>query len=467
MKNIRLLLSALLFLSFFCLCANDGYYTSSAQGGTLYPMQNQSVQMLEEEVVYNQKAGTFSTRFIFYNTSDQTEEVILGFPVMPSEDEEAYYDEDAPEKTKAEIMTEIEAELQFKTWINGKEIARQLWQTDTVDNYEYAFYTPLTFKSGEKIEVLNKFKQGFGYGGTNLGENWTDISYILKTGASWKGNIQNATVRFELEPTDLNYYTDTIIAKRYGIMPTDGYCYTVEINGWNFSPEPTTIDHENSIITWELRDFKPDFDIHIRQSKSCVEMQECFDFVDDFDILALYITNNEKDKFEKYIEKLRKKKYLFKNQKENCAKMYIQYAEDIIARVDTVNNQTLLKSKIRHIVNGLAAIRGYIFKNEQWASMFGLFTWYEPVTGKPHYTAAELEIIDQLLLFEKGEQLSQQKNEAANIASDPQTPAQMHTAVSSADDNNDAGSRSSFIVILSLCIIMIAFFVVVSVKRRK
>ena len=90
MKN-KILIIILLSAINFNIIANDGAYSIGPQGGTLFPIENNSIQMLEETVIYNQSKEAFTTSFIFYNTSDSIQMVTFGFPVLPSMDSEEYY----------------------------------------------------------------------------------------------------------------------------------------------------------------------------------------------------------------------------------------------------------------------------------------------------------------------------------------------------------------------------------------
>ncbi len=72
---------AVFLLGFVCLgYADDGAFSEYPQSGTVFPLKNEYIQMISEEVIY--KNGQFTTTFEFLNTSNKEQEVTIGFPIV-------------------------------------------------------------------------------------------------------------------------------------------------------------------------------------------------------------------------------------------------------------------------------------------------------------------------------------------------------------------------------------------------
>ncbi len=386
----------------FYIRANDGAYSIGPQGGTLFPIVNNNIQMLEETVIYDEARASFTTSFVFFNTTDSLQEVTFGFPVLPSMDSEEYYS--GIERSDKEKMKEIKEKLRFRTWVDNQEIHRKLLRVDTSGKYEFAFVFSIQFEPNEKKTVINKFLQGFGYGGDNMGRDWKDITYILETGAGWKGLIEKAKIQFVMNPeTDLTLYIDTFIDINYRF--NDNIFYEIKVmNGWEFSPKPTKVDNDKKIITWEFHSFEPDFNIMLTK-KTDFDFLRSFDFYTHIDSLSSCIIQNDTVKFVQYLNYLKNKPEIFMVDKELCARMYAEYGK-LFDSEYKLENHMELKNKTRHIINAIAALNGYKFNNKKWFMTFSLFDWYIPTTKEPTYNHEQKIIINDLLLFEKGKKVS-------------------------------------------------------------
>ncbi len=382
--------------------ADDGAYSIGPQGGSIYPINNKYIQMLKEVVIYDEIKGEFSTSFVFYNTSDSVQKVTFGFPVFPAEDSEDVEGDITMSKEKQ--IYEINKKLQFRTWVDNKKISRKLWAIDTSDDYRFAFVITIYFQPKETKTILNKFKQGYGYGGNNMGTQWKDINYILKSGAGWKGVIKNAKIIFKMNPEDnLTFISNTVVTKKFLPVYDDPNSYKLVNfkNGWTFDPEPTNIDYDKNIITWEFKNLEPDFDIKLTKTKNDFDFICGFDFLDYLDTLSSYIISNDTVNFNKYYDKIRTRKGLFDVKKEYCKMLYEQYGKDFFKdhKFDDFSKYT---NRTRHIVNAYAALNNYKFTNKMWYKMFKLFAWYNPQTKNPVYDTIQEKNIDNLKLFEAG-----------------------------------------------------------------
>ncbi|MEN8121907.1 MAG: hypothetical protein ABFS35_16270 [Bacteroidota bacterium] len=401
------LIITILLLTGIKLKANDGAYDIGPQGGSVYPINNENIQMLEELVVYDQVEGAFTTTFIFTNTSDTIQKVIFGFPVWPSYNSEAYYDEGHEKNkiNKQQQIDEIKKTLQFRTWIDGKLISRKLWATDTIDDYKFAFVTTVIFKPKESKKVVNKFKQGFGYGGDNMGRSWRNIKYILKSGTGWKGVIKKVKIVFKMnKEKNIALTSSSGISKEFllGLDNYYGYRLIRSKDGWTFSPKPTSISYEKNIVTWEFKNLEPNFDISLTNTERDFEILCRFSFLEYLDTLSSYIILNDTLGFSKYYKKIKLQKDLFSVKKDYCKIFYNEYG-NIFLKEHIFDNYSKFTHQTRHIINAYAALNDYKFKNEMWLKMFKLFDWYEPTIKVPKYSLYQAEIIDSLLLFEKGQ----------------------------------------------------------------
>jgi len=254
----------------------------------------------------------------------------------------------------------------------------------------------LEFKPKEKKTIVNKFKQGYGYGHTGSVDKWERISYILSSGASWKGVIKEATIIFKLnKEQNISYYTsDTICAEDY-------VCYKV-YNGWTFYPEPTEINYDTKEVIWKFHNLEPTFDIDLTKEYNAKEIVMGFGSIkDNLDKLSRYIITKDTVNFNKLYNKLSgtDEKYMFEGAKEYYQLAYETYAKDLLKEANT--DDPYLKTKIRHVINAFAALNGYEFSNPMWYKTFKLFDWYKPYTKNPNYPEDEKKLINDLLLLEK------------------------------------------------------------------
>jgi len=81
--KLRALPLILILVTAITAFADDGPYRIDPRGGTIYPINNEHIQMLKETVIFDQSTGELTTTFIFYNTSDKPQTVTFGFPVFP------------------------------------------------------------------------------------------------------------------------------------------------------------------------------------------------------------------------------------------------------------------------------------------------------------------------------------------------------------------------------------------------
>ncbi|MDX2130306.1 MAG: hypothetical protein SFU91_14825 [Chloroherpetonaceae bacterium] len=369
-----------IFFNKFSLFANDGSYISGPEGGALFPLKSSSIQMVEEEVIYDVTSGEFVTTFIFLNLSDSVQRVTFGFPISAKFDEQEYDYDPSSRDTLYEIAR-INSQMNFLTWVNGKERKRNLIPIIPDTDYNYAFSFTYTFKPKEKIRVVNTFNQGKGYGFSNDGTEYDAYTYILKTGSLWAGNIKKARILFKFSPgfkmtfsnrSDIkidfkdNKRVISLVNYEEGLKP--------------FPNNNFKVDTTNNTVEWLFSDFKPKFDVSAIFYNSAISNSILFFPV--CDSLSFFIQQSNPKNFDSYFNQVKNElKYESEYGKEYFVYVYESVAKFILNGLYV----PLERYQIRHIINGFAALFGYRFKNPLWEKMFSQFKWYKPTTENPNY----------------------------------------------------------------------------------
>lgn len=215
--------------------------TLGGTGITVFPISDTEVEMEEEiiDIVVRDDCSYVTCQFFFHNTGSSTN-LLVGFPtqypgVYESQDEldeemeDDYYDE--------MYVTQLNW---FRTFVNGERVRVTVKKglkpegNNTDELYFPQWYTwRMHFNADERVKVVNKYWMQNSSGGED--SEW--ISYILRSGATWKGPIGKITVRIQLEDYDLS---DTSFE---GI-------------------EPTYIE-ENGAVVWEAENIEPEQDIEV------------------------------------------------------------------------------------------------------------------------------------------------------------------------------------------------------------
>ncbi len=438
--------------------ANDGAFSIGPQGGTIYPENNEHIEMLEEEVIYDEATGQFITTFLFRNTSGEAQSVIIGFPVAPSEDSELFYSNNIP--SDDELMNEIKNTFKFETWVDEEYISRELWEIGKGNKYKFAFTTTVTFKPNQIRKVVNRFNQGFGYGGSNTGSNFSRIMYILRTGAFWKGNIGKAKIIFKLN-------TENELKKtgpKYDLYQNHLFSYR---KGWKSNKTPVSIDSITNTITWEFKDFEPDFDIHFRLYEEFSNGLPV-EFLFDIDTLSKYISRNDIGKFEKKLKKLRSYIKINGYQSKNVFNnIYIAYTDNLLNNTKGIDSITA-HYKVRHIINAFAALNNYEFSNPMWAKTFELFDWYTPNTKTPDYSPEIQTLIEKLNTYEKEKQYITEviiQNETNN------KPIEINDSVlqknDSVSETDVKSGNNKWLIVFFFVLLILPGLIVYLLKKRK
>jgi hypothetical protein len=131
--------------------------------------------MVSEKVVIDiyGDGAAINCRFVFKNEGPGTV-VTMGFPNEP------YGDADS---------TELDG---FRSKVDGRSVRAKILKDASGTDERRVFYVKqVAFNTGQTRVVQDSYRIPLN---TNI-FNWSGISYVMETGASWKGNIGNATIQ--------------------------------------------------------------------------------------------------------------------------------------------------------------------------------------------------------------------------------------------------------------------------------
>ena len=218
---------------------NDAVYYGS--GVTVYPIKNNDIQLVSEVIAITKGVECWLGRkcqssnglgwnveavLNFRNHGKKTT-VQMGFP----------FDTDGPndEDSKEENVPDPK----FRTFINGKEAKvtrKKGWDKSPLKDLQYPIvYTfVVPFEQGETKSIRHTYSVH----GTEWSTGDTEFKYILRTGALWKGLIENIKITMVLP--------EMSAAQIHCILPQ----------------EHKAEKRQNDIIlSWEFTNIKPSFNI--------------------------------------------------------------------------------------------------------------------------------------------------------------------------------------------------------------
>jgi hypothetical protein len=207
--------------------ADDSVY--SGDGIDVYPLQSANIQMVSETITISDKGGRerfgVDVDMIFKNHGPDTT-VQMGFPILMDE----VYGE------------RVEFDPHFRTWVNGKEVqtTRKRGIPHPVKDYYHfsdAVYAyPVSFKSGESAKIKHQYAVGCTF--DSIG-GW-NFTYILRTGALWKGVIEDFSIIYK---TNVVNVPDII-----GSLPKE---------------QKASLDGSEISLFWHINNFKPQSDFKL------------------------------------------------------------------------------------------------------------------------------------------------------------------------------------------------------------
>lgn len=255
---MKYLLTVLILLWLPCISTADSGPIFVMPGGNVIPVSNNDIQLQSEQIdIYLTESFYYTVKVTYdFVNHGNDQKVTMGFPnIKRGEGDNAF-----------ELVG-------FEALVNGKDkkiTRRSLDKTGKSYAIAYTKYYDLpsdmtredhgyfdevyecfstSFKKGERKKIVNTY--------TATGLNQTDkISYILKTGALWKDNIEDVKVNVHFSREhgwDLDLfkslfeYSNCVLSSRYAL---DIY--------------PSDYRFVENRIEMHFTDLEPDFDIHIQ-----------------------------------------------------------------------------------------------------------------------------------------------------------------------------------------------------------
>lgn len=412
MKSSVLLLAGLL-ISFVRLgYADDGAYVEYPQSGTVCPVKNNNIKMVSEEVIF--KDNKITATFEFLNTTDNQQEVTVGFPVIgqfhvagDGSSENEFSEERSVEDRKKDIIKYYD----FKSIIDGQEIKRELIELSREypkEGYEYVFVTNIKFHPRQKIIIKDVYNQQTNYGSEVGGRNISELDYVLKTGASWKDKIDHAKIIFYI-PASQTYY----------VFSPSNLCN--KFSRYYFTSNIPPSKASDKMCEWDFNDFKPNEDLHCEWGSSPVGLGW------DFNKLTADIIRQDgaiSDEYKVFILEMQNESTFYSYIKALAqAKLYIQspgkgqtWEDYYIKELENIN--------CRFIINSLFALKGYKFSNPGWSEFYKQFRWYKPffseakIKGNSNFNDQEKTMLANLQRVEDKEDWIRYANGFITVSSD-------------------------------------------------
>ncbi|HQQ22856.1 MAG TPA: hypothetical protein PLH15_03345 [Spirochaetota bacterium] len=212
-------------------------------GGNVKMIKNDDVQMSDEIIIFHlyRDHYTVEVNYTFVNEG-KSQEVVMGFP-------------------NSEGKWNTQSIMNFKAYENDKELvvfrkndSEKNVDKENMEEQRYYECSKLFFKEGEKKAIKNTYEQVYE---SEYDSTFMAVNYILKTGSYWKKNIKSIKVfaYFEnITPEDLQ--------KRFMYFTNDSLKSGGEVV-YNFEVTPNKYKFENNILSMNLTDVEPDFDIRI------------------------------------------------------------------------------------------------------------------------------------------------------------------------------------------------------------
>ena len=240
-RVLAFILAVCISVPLFPMSAYADDATLGGTGITVFPISDTEVEMEEEiiDIVVRDGCSYVTCQFFFHNTGDGTN-LLVGFPTQYPGGYESQ--EELDEEMEGEYFDEMYVtQLNwFRTFVDGERVHVTVKKglepegNNADDLYFPQWYTwRMHFAADERIKVVNKYWMENSFGGECT--EW--ISYILRSGATWKGPIGKITVRMQLEDYNLS-------ATSFPGM------------------QPTYIE-ENGNIVWEAENIEPEEDVDV------------------------------------------------------------------------------------------------------------------------------------------------------------------------------------------------------------
>ncbi len=206
---------------------NDAVYYGA--GVTVYPVKHDSIQLVSEVIKITKGIGLgwgVEATLNFKNYGNKTS-VQMGFP----------FDTDGP--NDPDQKEEDVPDPKFRTFIDSKEVKvtkKKGWSKSPLEdlNYPIVYTFTVPFEQGETKTILHTYSVQ----GTEWSTGDYEFKYILKTGALWRGLIENIKV-------------DMILPGKSAVIV---HCVLPK-------EHKATQNKDAVVLSWEFQDIKPKFNI--------------------------------------------------------------------------------------------------------------------------------------------------------------------------------------------------------------
>lgn len=232
-RQLLLLIAAGTTVSCCALVADDSGM-SIVNGGAVQPLdQHPSIRMVREavDIKLGKIAGDDWPVFVRcqfqFNNDGPATDATIGFP----------------EAAEAGGDTSFLGRLKgFKSWVDGKQAVVKYMPSsknpkgELAQRYKAWYVKKVHFDAGQSRTVVDVYSARLGVSGDSSGEMSFNFAYILRTGANWKGLIDEAIIRAD----------ESAAGKGYSIEAT-----------------PSGYKSRNGKFTWTFKSFKPKQDIAV------------------------------------------------------------------------------------------------------------------------------------------------------------------------------------------------------------
>lgn len=383
----KIIILILIFIPATINYADDSALRYNLDSGTVFMIENNSIIMEEEYVEY--KDGEFKAIFHFKNTLNEKVSCKIGFPVYGNANRLGLSSfHPVTDLPFEELKPRIEEYYNFRSYINGNEITRELIPAEKDDNYDYYFVSTVDFEPDEAIIITDIFNYTPLKDESSTMDRSYTINYILKSGATWKDRIGKAVIRIYIpEEPDFCYFFDPQYAGRFRKFQIIS------------DPHPSTIlyDDGQTVYEWEFFDLEPDFDIKLAYEYSDRGM-----YSQGIDFFAISSSGIEAILNDYMIDKNYESKstdpafFTTLNDKVFFRNHYLPAIYDYI----TLENYSFLNDEkrllyIRFAINSIYAVNNYKFSTEPMQKLFNNFTWYEAKTANPRIDGYDEELLQR------------------------------------------------------------------------
>ncbi len=230
--------------------ADDAYWVTVGTVGSMG--KSKDIRMVSEEVRIKLHDHSMSVRASFdFKNDGKAQTVTMAFPEGIA---------DAKKRDQSDTI----AITKFHSWVNGKEVSvtrKALGDGTATGNYTAVWLKQVSFAARGKRHVVCEYEANYGEG-----EGWIQTYYILRSGATWKGNIGDC--KMYVDWNDLHdqgppkFESSLYPLFRYSELHTVGFAKPFKDNEkWrNDRPlKPRRVDGKSAFL--EFKNFEPTEDV--------------------------------------------------------------------------------------------------------------------------------------------------------------------------------------------------------------